>query len=36
MMTADSADPEYPDPNFAQEKEIETYIASSFLYFYRA
>jgi hypothetical protein len=26
MMKADSADPEYPDLNFAQEKEIETYI----------
>ncbi len=27
MMTADSVDPEYPDLNFVQEKEIETYIA---------
>ncbi len=28
MMTADSADPENPDPSFAQKKEIKNYIAS--------
>ncbi len=33
MMTADSGDPEYPDLTCAQEKEIETYIASSFYTF---